>query len=264
MKFLKNIFGLNGRLDRRDYLLLGVLPMVGWIFLVYILSLFQLNSIILLILFIPIFILVLISAIKRGRDIGLNGLITILLFGAIPILIMFLIIELKLNTSYLAFIFIFIAYLLLIPSSSEKVKVIGKVEYLLTIVAILLVFPLLIFVLAPVSPCIDDEAQVSLTCNILDGNAVAIKMFKLDNGDYPTTEEGLNALVSNPNALKYSNYPNTPYYEKLPKDAWGKPIIYIRTKDGFELISYGADRQKGGEDDGADILYSECQNKKYD
>jgi len=47
--------------------------------------------------------------------------------------------------------------------------------------------------------------------------------------------------------------------EKLPKDAWRTPIIYVKTKDGFELVSYGADRKEGGEDDGADILYSECQ-----
>jgi len=147
------------------------------------------------------------------------------------------------------------------PSSSKEVKVINKVEYIFTLMAIIIVLPFLIFVLAPASPCIDDEEQVSLTCTIMEDNAEVIKIFKLDNGVYPTTEEGFSALVSNPNALKYPNYPETPYYKKLPRDAWHTPIIYVKTKDGFELVSYGADKKEGGEDDGADILYSECKRR---
>jgi len=93
-------------------------------------------------------------------------------------------------------------------------------------------------------------------------NLTALKMFKLDNGVYPTTEEGLNALVLNPNPLRYPNYAVDGYLKKLPKDVWGTPIIYVKTKDGFELISYGADRKEGGEDDGADIFYSKCEGRR--
>lgn len=75
MKFLKQLFGLNGRLDRKGYLFFGVLPMIGFIFLVYIIFPSQENSIVLLILFVLIFIIALVSAIKRGRDSGLNGLV---------------------------------------------------------------------------------------------------------------------------------------------------------------------------------------------
>jgi len=259
MKFLKKIFGLNGRLDRRGYLLFGVLPMVAWIFLV---STFrhQLDNIVSTIIFFLIFILALISTVKRGRDSGLNGLLTLLLFTTVPILVLVLSLQFKINISYMAFVFF--AYLLLMPSSSKKVKLMNKVEYIFTLMAIIIVLPFLIFVLAPASPCIDDEAQVSLTCTIMEDNAEVIKIFKLDNGVYPTTEEGLNALVLNPNTLKYPNYPKQPYYKKLPKDVWGLPIIYVKTKDGFELISYGADRKEGGEDEGADILYSECEGKR--
>jgi len=85
MKFLKKIFGLNGRLDRRGYLLFGVLPMIGYIFLLNSFRFLETNMLA-LISFIPIFILAFISAIKRGRDSGLNGFVTLLLFGSIPIL----------------------------------------------------------------------------------------------------------------------------------------------------------------------------------
>ncbi len=48
----------------------------------------------------------------------------------------------------------------------------------------------------------------------------ALKMFKLDNGMYPDTKEGLKALVLNPNIDKYPNYSNTGYIDSIPKDPW--------------------------------------------
>jgi len=261
MKFLKQIFGLNGRLDRRGYLLFGVLPMIGFIFWVYISFPSQINSIISLVLLVPIFILALISAVKRGRDSGLNGLVTLFLFGAIPILIIVLRLQLKIDISYMPFAFI--VYLLLIPSSSKEVTVVGKVEHLLTFTAIIVVFPLLLLTLITPGGCIKSKyREVNLTCTQMSGIANTLEIFKLDNGIYPTTDDGLNALVSNPNMLKYPNYAETPYYKKLPKDAWANYFIYVKTKDGFELISYGSDRKEGGEDEGADILYSECEGKR--
>jgi len=236
------------------------LPMVGFIFWVYISFPSQINSIISLVLLVPIFILALISTVKRGRDSGLNGLFTLLLFTTVPILVLVLSLQFKIDISYMAFVFF--AYLLLMPSSSKKLKLIGKVEYLLTIVVIILVFPLLIFVLAPTSLCRENEAKISIICTQMSGIAHTLEIFKLDNGIYPTTDEGLSTLISNPNVLKYPNYQDTPYYKKLPRDSWRTPIIYVKTKDGFELISYGADRKEGGEDDGADIFYSKCEGRR--
>jgi general secretion pathway protein G len=257
MKFLKQIFGLNSRLKRKGYLLLGVLPMLGMIFLVNNFHFFVTN-IVALILFISIFILALISAVKRGRDSGLNGLVTLFLFGAVPVLIIFLNLQLKIDISYMAFAFI--AYLLLMPSSSKELKIVGKVEYLLTFIAIILVFPLLIFSLVvPQVPCGGDTVKVDLVCVNMKSNAHALEMFKLDNGIYPTTEEGNAALISSPNPLKYPNYSSDGYLKRLPKDSWAGKLIYVKTKDGFELISYGADRKEGGEDEYADIYYSECK-----
>ena len=259
MKFLKQIFGLNGRLDRIGYLLLGVLPMIGLMFLLNFSYHSQVVTIILLIVIIPILILTPISAVKRGRDSGLNGLFTLFLFGTLPVLIMVLGLQFRIDISYMAFIFI--AYLLLMPSSSKEVKVVDKVEYVFTLMAIVIVLPYLILGLAPMHSCRENEAKISIICTQMSGIANTLDIFKLDNGVYPTTDEGLSALISNPNMLKYPNYQDTPYYKKLPRDTWGHPIIYVKTKDGFELVSYAADRKEGGEDEGADILYSECERR---
>ena len=261
MKFLKQIFGLTGRLDRRGYFLLGVLPMLGFTFWVYIVPP-QLNSIVSLILFVPIFILALISAVKRGRDSGLNGLVTLLLFGAIPILIIFLNLQLKIDISYMTFAFI--AYLLLMHSSSKELKIVGKVESIITIIMIVVYTWLIILVTPSIvsSHTCGGEGLRSISCTQMSGIAYILDTFNMDNESYPTTEEGLIALISNPNALKYPNYASDGYLEKLPKDAWSNYIIYIKTKDGFELVSYGADRKEGGEDEGADIYYSKCRGKR--
>jgi len=254
MKFLKQIFGLNGRLDRRGYLLLGVLPMIGYIFLIYIFT-NQLNRIVPLILFVPIFMLVFVSSIKRGRDSGLNELVTLFLFVAVPMMVIVLSVQLQMNLLYMAFSFII--YLLFIPSSSKELKVIGRVKYIIIIFMVATIIAIIVLL-----PFVRDAGSCpvpNFTCVKMKGTANALKMFKLDNGVYPTTKEGLNILVSNTNSLKYPNYITDGYLEKLPKDSWGGQLIYLKTKDGFELISYGADRREGGEDEYADIFYSECE-----
>ena len=258
MKFLKKVFRLNGRLDRTGYLLLGVFPMLGFSILVPISFSFEIHPLILISLFIPIFILTLLSAVKRGRDSGLNGLLTLFLFGAVPLLVLIINVQLKIDIFYVSFLFI--VYLLLMPSSSKELKHLGKIEYIFTIIFIGLVFILLIIsLIAPKLVCTCDKAKVDLVCVNMRGNANALKMFKLDNGVYPTTDEGNAALISNPDVLKYPNYASTAYLEKSPKDSWGTKMLYVKTKEGFELISYGADRREGGEDEASDIFYSECK-----
>jgi general secretion pathway protein G len=258
LKFLKKIFGLNGRLDRKGYLLLGVLPMVVFGFLVPLIIDYQIYFIILLILFVPILIIALVSAVKRGRDSGLNGLVTLFLFGAVPMMVVVLNVQVEIDIFYVAFSFI--AYLILMPSSSKELKLIGKIEYVFTVVFTTLVFLLVILALIAPKTCITTQKMwIDLVCVNMRSNANVLKMFKLDNGIYPSTEEGNAALVSNPNALKYPNYAEDGYLKRLPKDSWAGKLIYVKTKDGFELISYGADRKEGGEDEYADIFYSECK-----
>jgi len=84
-------------------------------------------------------------------------------------------------------------------------------------------------------------------------------MFKLDNGMYPDTEEGIAALMNNPDASKYPNYPNVMYLENEPKDSWGNAFAYLKNESSFDLVSFGADRKEGGDGDGADIFMSKCK-----
>lgn len=106
-----------------------------------------------------------------------------------------------------------------------------------------------------------EEAKRKLVCVQMKGVAETLKMFKLDNGVYPSTEEGLQALITNPSEEDYPSYAEKAYLEgkNLPKDSWKKEFIYINNGNGFDLISLGADRKEGGEDDARDIRFSECK-----
>ena len=79
----------------------------------------------------------------------------------------------------------------------------------------------------------------------------SLELFKLDVGRFPTTEEGLNALVVKPGAAMGWNGP----YLKgaVPTDPWGHPYKYTLNNGAVELLSYGADGAAGGEGENADI-----------
>jgi general secretion pathway protein G len=86
----------------------------------------------------------------------------------------------------------------------------------------------------------------------------ALKFYKLDNGKYPTTEQGLQALVEAPSAGQLAKkWRSAGYLEKgrVPKDPWDNEFIYIAPglHSDFDLMSYGIDGQPGGEGDDADI-----------
>ncbi len=107
-----------------------------------------------------------------------------------------------------------------------------------------------------------EEAKRNLVCvqmkSIYNG---ALDMFKINNSVYPSTEEGLEALVSNPDEEMYPNYSTSGYFKdaKMPKDSWGSKFIYINDEGSVELISLGADKKEGGKDEAADIRMSECK-----
>lgn len=85
--------------------------------------------------------------------------------------------------------------------------------------------------------------------------ARALDTYRLEVGRYPTTEEGLNALLSKPaGAARW----NGPYLQKaVPDDPWGHPYLYRSpgVTGDFEITSYGKDGQPGGTGDAADVTY---------
>lgn len=88
----------------------------------------------------------------------------------------------------------------------------------------------------------------------IDSFARALNSYRIDVGEYPSSEEGLNALVNKPTDSIKSKKWNGPYLEKLPpKDPWGQSYAYTNSGDNFLVTSYGKDGKSGGADDDADI-----------
>ncbi len=102
-----------------------------------------------------------------------------------------------------------------------------------------------------------DESKVETTKIEIKNIESGLEQFKRKHGFYPTTEQGLQALVEKPTVGRVpDNYPKSGYLKKLPKDAWGNNFIYYSpgiAGHEFEMISLGRDGQEGGEDYDADL-----------
>ena len=99
-----------------------------------------------------------------------------------------------------------------------------------------------------------DEARVTAAKTDIGTIMQALKLYKLDNGVYPSQEQGLQALVVKPSTAPVpGNW--KPYLEKLPNDPWGRPYQYLNpgVKGPVDVFSYGADGKPGGEGSNADI-----------
>jgi general secretion pathway protein G len=129
---------------------------------------------------------------------------------------------------------------------------------LIELLIVIVILGGLVAVVAPGLMDAADEAKRDTVCLKMNDLGKRLDMFKLDNGTYPETEEGFEALLSNPDADKYPNYRATPYLKALPMDSWKTPFVYIKKGDEFEIISFAADRKEGGEESNRDILFSEC------
>ncbi|MCL2457624.1 MAG: type II secretion system major pseudopilin GspG [Desulfobulbus sp.] len=103
-----------------------------------------------------------------------------------------------------------------------------------------------------------EEARRTKAAVQIQSMEQALKLYRLDNGKYPTTEQGLRALVEQPTTGPPAKKWRTGgYLEKsaLPKDPWDNDFVYISPglHGDYDLISYGADGQAGGEGNDADI-----------
>lgn len=96
-----------------------------------------------------------------------------------------------------------------------------------------------------------DQARQVAARQDIGGLMQALKLYRLDNGRYPNTQQGLQALVVRPENV--SNW--RPYLERLPNDPWGHPYQYLSpgVKGEVDVFSFGADGKPGGEQGDADI-----------
>ncbi|WP_291484007.1 type II secretion system major pseudopilin GspG [Acidovorax sp.] len=99
-----------------------------------------------------------------------------------------------------------------------------------------------------------DDARVTAARTDITNIMQALKLYRLDNQRYPTSEQGLQALVVKPTSGPVPNNWKL-YLEKLPNDPWGRPYQYLNPgiKGEIDVMSFGADGQSGGEGKDADI-----------
>jgi len=134
-----------------------------------------------------------------------------------------------------------------------------------SLIELLIVIVILGGLMAVVAPGLMDsqrKAKRNTMCLSMNDLKGRFEQFELDNGTLPDTEEGMQALLANPDADKYPNYPVVPYLKKPKKDAWNTPFVYVKKGSEIEIISFAADRKEGGEEWDKDILLSDC-NKKH-
>lgn len=99
-----------------------------------------------------------------------------------------------------------------------------------------------------------DDAKLARAKSDIQSLTSALQLYKLDNGQYPSTQQGLEALMQRPSGNPPA--PNwKPYVSKLPSDPWNQPYQYLSPgqRGDFDVYSMGADGKPGGEGEGADI-----------
>lgn len=128
-----------------------------------------------------------------------------------------------------------------------------------TLIEILVVVVILAILVGLVAPRImerPDEARVVAAKNDVRAILTGLKLYRLDNGSYPTTDQGLLALVQRPQGGNVpANWKTGGYLDRMPKDPWGHDYQYLNpgVHGEVDVFSYGADGAPGGEGMNADI-----------
>ncbi len=124
---------------------------------------------------------------------------------------------------------------------------------LIEIMVVVVIIGLLAGIVAPKIFGNIGKASISKAKSDIRSLESALNSYKLDNFDYPATDQGLDALVSNPGDAR--NYAPDGYMPRLPKDPWGRDYLYLNPGENgaIDVYSLGKDGQPGGENDDADL-----------
>jgi general secretion pathway protein G len=127
---------------------------------------------------------------------------------------------------------------------------------LLEIMVVVVILGILAALVVPQVMNRPDQAKVTVAKGDIKAISAALDMYKLDNYSYPSTQQGLDALVEKPGGNPQpKNWNRDGYLKRVPKDPWGNEYQYLSpgTQGQFDLYSYGADGKQGGSDLNADI-----------
>ncbi len=128
---------------------------------------------------------------------------------------------------------------------------------MLEVMVVIAIIGIMMGVMVPVFMGNDDKARVSAAQQDIMSISQALDLYKLDNRRYPSTDQGLEALVTAPHDA--SNWAENGYLKKLKTDPWGNPYQYVSpgSTGAYDLFSLGADGIEGGDGYGADIHYAD-------
>jgi general secretion pathway protein G len=127
---------------------------------------------------------------------------------------------------------------------------------LIELMVVLVILGVLAAIIAPKIMDRPDEARIIAAKQDISSLVQALKLYRLDNIRYPSTEQGLQALVTKPTIEPIpGNWKSGGYLERLPKDPWGNPYMFLNPgRNGeIDVYSLGPDGQSGGEGKDADI-----------
>lgn len=122
---------------------------------------------------------------------------------------------------------------------------------LLEIIVVITIIAILAAYIAPKVAGRAGDARISKVLNDIQVLESALELYRLDNFEYPSTEQGLNALVNKPSD-DVKNWKKGGYVKKLRNDPWGNEYNYSkpgRNDSEFEIYSNGEDKQSGSDDD---------------
>jgi general secretion pathway protein G len=138
----------------------------------------------------------------------------------------------------------------------QKFKINEEGFTLIEIMVVIIILGLLVAIVAPKILGRTDDARITAAKLQIRQLEEALHLYKLDNGVYPSTEQGLDALVNKPNVgdipMRWREGGYTP---KIPTDPWTHAYVYISpgAHGDYDISSYGADGEPGGEGKNADI-----------
>lgn len=141
----------------------------------------------------------------------------------------------------------------------RKCRLMAQRQAGFTLLELMVVAAILSLLVALVAPKIlgrSDDAKVAVAKTQLRNIVSALDLYKLDNGYYPSTAQGLQALVSRPTGYPEArNWKQGGYLSSVPQDPWGYEYLYISpsAQGEYELVTLGADGRDGGDNDAADI-----------
>jgi general secretion pathway protein G len=132
---------------------------------------------------------------------------------------------------------------------------------LIEVMVVVVILGILAAILVPKVMDRPEQARIAKARQDIRALEAALNLYKLDNYVYPSTDQGLEALVEKPSSPEPPNWKEGGYVDRMPRDPWGNDYQYLSPGEygAFDLYSLGADGQLGGEGTAEDIANWDLQ-----